>query len=333
MRAMLLWDPKPVDQRPLTPADVPEPTPASADILVQVSYCGVCRTDLHEVEGELPMSRSGVIPGHQVVGTVKALGDRAGRFAVGDRVGIAWLHEACGLCPFCSRGRENLCDEASFTGWSVDGGYAEYTTVPESFAYPIPDGFSDEQAAPLLCAGIIGYRALRVSGVEPGQRLGLYGFGASAHIAIQVARHLGCEVYVFTRTEANREHARRLGADWVGGALDTPPAKPNASIIFAPAGALVPRALETVERGGAVALAGIYMSEIPAMDYGRHLYDEKSVRSVANATRRDGVELLALAAQIPIRTTTSVYPLEHANEALLALKRSRTTGAAVLRIT
>jgi len=245
---------------------------------------------------------------------------------------MAWLHESCGTCAFCRRDSENLCENARFTGWTADGGYAEYTIVPESFAYAIPDGFADEQAAPLLCGGIIGYRALRISGIQPGERLALYGFGASAHIAIQVAQHWGCEVYVFTRSETNREHARRLGAAWVGGAEDAPPAKPNASIIFAPAGPLILDALEAIEKGGTVALAGIYMTEIPPMDYTRHLYDEKILRSVANATRRDGEELLTIAASIPIHTTTKVFPLEQANEALCDLKTSRTTGAAVLRV-
>ena len=307
---MLLDTPRPVEQRPLELGEVPEPAPGPRDIVVRVSFCGVCRTDLHEVEGELPLLRSPVIPGHQVVGTVSDAGSQARRFAPGARVGIAWLHETCGACPHCHGGAENLCENAKFTGWTHDGGYAEFTKVPEAFAYP----------------------TLRISGVKPGQRLGLYGFGASAHIAIQVARHWGCEVYVFTRTEANREHARRLGAVWVGEAKERPPLKSNASIIFAPAGPLVLDALDVLEKGGTVALAGIYMSEIPPMDYTRHLYDEKVVRSVANATRRDGEELLEIAARIPIHTTTQVFPLEQADEALLAVKTSRTTGAAVLRV-
>ena len=332
MKAMLLCEPKPVDQRPLVLDEVADPAPGHHEILVHVNVCGVCRTDLHEVEGELPTRQRTVIPGHQVVGTVAALGDGATRFQIGDRVGLAWLHDTCGTCGFCARDAENLCESANFTGWTVHGGYAEYTTIPESFAYRIPNGFADEQAAPLLCAGIIGYRALRVSGIKPGERLGLYGFGASAHIAIQIARHWGCEAYVFTRSETNRELARNLGAAWVGGSGDEPPAKVHASIIFAPAGPLVRDSLEVLEKGGTVALAGIYMTPIPPLDYIKHLYDEKAVRSVANATRRDGQELLDLAAKIPIHTATRTFALSEANEALLALKASKITGAAVLRV-
>ncbi len=329
---MLLTAPAPIDERPLVLGEVADPTPGPSEILVRVKMCGVCRTDLHEVEGELPMRRSPVIPGHQVVGTVAGVGQGVKRFEVGSRVGIAWLHDTCGACEFCARDAENLCNGANFTGWTVNGGYAEYTTVPESFAYDIPDGFTDEQAAPLLCAGIIGYRALRISGIQPGQRLGLYGFGASAHIAIQVARHWGCEVYVFTRSDANRRLAGKLGAAWVGSSGNEPPGKVHGSIIFAPAGPLVRDALEVLEKGGTVALAGIYMSSIPPLDYLKHLYDEKVVRSVANATRRDGQELLDLAAKIPIRTATRTFPLEEANQALVALKTSGVTGAAVLRV-
>ncbi len=332
MKAMLLYEPKPIDQRPLVTDEVNDPTPGPGEVLVRVNVCGVCRTDLHEVEGELPIRRTPIIPGHQIVGTVAALGEGATCFQVGDRVGLAWLHDTCGTCGFCARDAENLCESANFTGWTVHGGYAEYTTVPEPFAYRIPDGFADEQAAPLLCAGIIGYRALRISGIQPGQRLGLYGFGASAHIAIQVAQHWGCDVYVFTRSETNRELARKLGAAWVGGSRDEPPAKVHGSIIFAPAGPLVRDSLEVLEKGGTVALAGIYMTPVPPLDYVKHLYDEKVVRSVANATRRDGQELLDLAARIPIHTATRLFPLAEANEALLALKTSEITGAAVLQV-
>ena len=335
MRAMTLHQTGPVDRKPLAVGEPAKPTPGPKDILVRVQVCGVCRTDLHEVEGELSMPRLPIIPGHQVVGTVEARGTEAGRFELGDRVGIAWLHETCGRCSFCTgrADRENLCKSARFTGWSVNGGYAEYATVPEDFAYRIPDGFSAQQAAPLLCAGIIGYRALRLSGIQPGQRLGLYGFGASAHIAIQIARHWGCEAYVFTRSEANRRLASELGATWVGGVGESGAGRPprvDASVIFAPAGPVVLHALEHLEKGGTVALAGIYMSEIPPMDYTRHLYDEKVLRSVANATRGDGEQLLALAAEIPIHTTTTLFPLERANEALLALKTGALSGAAVL---
>jgi len=271
-----------------------------------------------------------LVPGHQIVGVVDALGEGAARFEVGQRVGVPWLYYTCGQCEFCERGLENLCADAQFTGLHVDGGYAEAMVVPQEFAYPLPDGFTDLEAAPLLCAGIIGYRALRLCEIQPGQRLGLYGFGGSAHVTIQVARHWDCEVYVFTRSEGHRRLARELGAAWVGDARDTPPAKPQGSIIFAPAGWLVLEALRVLERGGTLALAGVTMAPIPELDYDRLLYWERAVRSVANFTRQDARELLALAAEIPIRTTVQSYPLEQANEALLALKRSEIDGTAVL---
>ncbi len=323
----------PVESEPLESHEVPTPEPGPDELLVKVSHCGVCHTDLHTVEGELagvPLPR---IPGHEVVGrVVRAGAGTAGRFAIGDRVGVAWLHRACGRCRFCRSGRENLCTDAVFTGLSADGGYAEFLTVPEAFAYAIPSGFENAEAAPLLCAGIIGYRALRVSGIEPGGRLGLYGFGASAHIAIQIARHWGCEVYAFSRSEEHRSLARRLGAAWTGAAQDEPPKKLDAAVIFAPAGCLVPDALRVLDRGGTVALAGISMTPIPEMDYGPCLYQEKALRSVANATRKDGEELLRLAAEIPIRTTVRTFPLAEANAVLRSLSEGRITGAAVLEI-
>ena len=332
MKAMLLHHPGPIELKSLVLADWPEPEPGPYEIVVRVSVCGVCHTDLHEVEGELALQRQPTIPGHQVVGTVTQRGGQARRFELGARVGLAWLHETCGACAFCTSEQENLCPAARFTGWSTDGGYAEYTKVPEAFAYALPDGFPDEQAAPLLCGGIIGYRALRLCGIKPGQRLGLYGFGASAHIALQVARHWGCTVYVFTRSPSNRALADKLGAAWTGTSKDTPPEKVHASIIFAPAGPLVLDALEVLEKGGTVTLAGIYMTEVPPLDYTRHLYDEKVLRSVANSTRRDGEELLTLAATIPIQTQVTTFPLAQANEALIALKTSQISGAAVLRV-
>ncbi len=330
MKAMRLHAPKPVEQGPLVLEEVAVPIPAADEIVIRVHVCGVCRTDLHVVEGELPPQQMPVTPGHQIVGPVEACGTDARRFKVGERIGIAWLHGTCGSCSFCTQDRENLCPQARFTGWSVDGGFAEYAKVPEAFAYAIPAAFSDAQTAPLLCAGIIGYRALRLSGVGPGQRLGLYGFGASAHIAIQVARHWGQQVYVFTRSPAGRSLAKTLGAVWVGGSKDTPPKKMHGSIVFAPAGPIVLDALDVLEKGGTVALAGIYMSPIPTLDYTRHLYDEKILRSVANSTRRDGEELLSVAAEIPIRTTTQSFPLAQANDALQALKSGSISGAAVL---
>jgi propanol-preferring alcohol dehydrogenase len=271
-----------------------------------------------------------VVPGHQIVGTVDALGEGAERFEVGQRLGVPWLYHTCGQCDFCKRGLENLCRDALFTGLHVDGGYASAVVVHEDFAYPIPEAFSDLEAAPLLCAGIIGYRALRLSEVEPGQRLGLYGFGGSAHVTIQVARHWECEVYVFTRSASHRRLAQDLGAVWVGGAEDTPPAKMHGSIIFAPVGWLVPEALRVMERGGTLALAGVTMTPIPELDYDELLYWERTVRSVANFTRTDAREFLELAAEIPIHTTVEPFPLRGANEALLALKRSEIDGTGVL---
>jgi len=330
MKAMLLREPQPAEERPLEPADLPTPEPGPGEIRVAIRACGVCRTDLHTVEGDLELPKLPLIPGHQIVGVVEARGEGAIRFAPGARVGVPWLYRTCGECEFCRRGLENLCRDAQFTGLHADGGYAEAMVVPEDFAYPIPEGFSDIAAAPLLCAGIIGYRALRLSEVRPGQRLGLYGFGGSAHVTIQVALHWGCEVYVFTRSEGHRRLARELGAVWVGGAEDTPPAKMHASIIFAPAGRLVPEALRVLERGGTLSLAGVTMTPIPEMDYDRLLYWERTVRSVANFTRQDAEELLQVAAEIPIHTTVQTFLLEEANEALLALERSEIDGTGVL---
>ncbi len=332
MKAMLLKEFAPITENPLELVDLPIPEPGPEDILIRNKVCGVCHTDLHTVEGELPGIKLPIIPGHQVVGTVENGGENTSRFKKGDRAGIAWLYSACGQCGYCERGNENLCASARFTGYHVNGGYAEYMVVPEQFAYTIPDIFSDAEAAPLLCGGIIGYRALRLSEIKPGQRLGLYGFGASAHVAIQVAVHWGCEVYVFTRSEEHRELAEKLGAVWTGTSKDEPPTKMDSSIIFAPAGELVPDALRVLDKGGTVALAGIYMTPIPEMDYIKYLYHERTLRSVANATRKDGEELLRIAAEIPIRTTTQSFPLEEANKVLQLLKAGKISGAAILEI-
>ena len=313
MRAMVLTHPGPIDSCPLHETDVPTPTAGPGEVVVRVEACGVCHTDLHQVEGELALRCSPTVPGHQVVGTVVEAGPGAQRFAVGTRVGLAWLYESCGACAFCASGRENLCRSARFTGWDELGGYAEFVKAKENFAYAVPEGLSAEQAAPLLCGGIIGYRALRLSGIEPGGRLGLFGFGNSAHITIQIARHWGCAVYVFTRSPDNQALARRLGAEWAGSSGDDAPALLDAAVIFAPAGELVPAALQRLDKGGTVALAGIYMTDTPPLDYATHLYDEKVLRSVANATRRDGEELLELAARIPIRTETTALALSEAN--------------------
>lgn len=324
--------PKPAEERPLEMAELPNPEPGPGEVRVRVQACGVCRTDLHIVEGDLNLPKIPVVPGHQIVGVVDLVGRGVTRFLEGDRVGIPWLYDTCGECRFCRKGRENLCDRARFTGLHVDGGFAEYFLARADFAYPVPEGFPDLQAAPLLCAGVIGYRALRLSDVKPGERLGMYGFGASAHVTIQVARYWGCEVFAFTRSSEHRQLALKLGAAWAGGLEHELPVELDSAIIFAPAGPLVPLALRALRKGGTLALAGIYMTPIPQMDY-QLLYGERTVRSVANSTRKDAEDLLKLAAEIPIRTEVEVYPLEQANEVLLRLKRSEIQGAAVLRVT
>ncbi len=331
MKAVVLQAPRPVKENPLAIVDLPIPGPAPGQIRLQVRACGVCHTDLHLVEGEIDLPRLPVVPGHQIVGQVDALGEGVTRFSLGDRAGVPWLYSTCGECDYCRRGLENLCDSAQFTGQHADGGFAEYMVVPADFACPIPEGFPDEQAAPLMCAGIIGYRSLRLSEIEPGGRLGLYGFGASAHVTMQVACHWGCEVYVFTRSAEHQRHARELGATWVGQAQDTPPAELDSAITFAPAGWLVPEVLRVLRKGGTLAINAIHMSPIPEMPY-HLLYGERTVRSVANATRQDAEELLRLAAEIPIHTDVELCPLAEANAVLQRLKRREVQGAAVLRV-
>lgn len=330
MKAMVLDHTGDVFSHPLELRDQPAPTPQPGQVLVKIHVCGVCRTDLHVIEGELPDPTLPVIPGHQAVGTVVQVGPEVSEIKEGDRVGIAWLQGTCGRCEFCTSGRENLCLQATFTGYQANGGYAEYAVVPARFAYPIPPIFSDDEAAPLLCAGIIGYRALRLSGIKPGQRLGLYGFGASAHIAIQIAHHWGCQVYVSSLKPEHQQLARQLGAVWVGGATEMPPEKLHGSIIFAPAGELVPPALRALDRGGTLALAGIHMSPIPSLDYDRDVFGERVIRSVTANTRQDGIDLLREAAAIPIKPHTVRFPLEQANLALQELKAGTFQGAAVL---
>ena len=327
---MILKDFAPIEQNPLELVDLPVPEPAPEDILIRVNICGVCHTDLHTVEGELPEASLPIIPGHQIVGTVEIRGKNASRFKEGDRVGVAWLYSTDTTCPYCSRGNENLCPNARFTGYHENGGYAEFMVVREKFAYAIPEIFEDVETAPLLCAGIIGYRALRLSEVKPGQKLGLIGFGASAHVAIQVAVHWGCEVYVFSRSEEHRILAQKLGAVWTGTSKDKPPTKLDSIVNFTPAGPTVLDGMRWLDKGGTQALAGIYMSPVPEMDYSQYLYHERTLRSVANATRKDGVDLLKIAAEIPIHTTTTAFPLEKANEVLQLLKDSKIDGAAVL---
>jgi propanol-preferring alcohol dehydrogenase len=331
MKACLLKSPAPIETNPLVLTDVPAPQPASGQVLLRVSYCGVCRTDLHVIEGELVPQKSPVIPGHQVIGHIEKLGPGADRFRLGTRVGIAWLHQTDGTCEFCRTGAENLCDHPTFTGYSVDGGYAEHIVAPQDFIYAIPEQFPDEQAAPLLCAGIIGFRCLRLSGIKTGGKLGFYGFGAAAHVAIQVARHWNIEVYAATRDARHQRLAMELGAKWAGGTFAEPPVKLDAAIVFAPAGEIVPAALKALRKGGTLVLGGIHMSPIPSFDYDL-LYQERMIRSVANNTRQDGEDFLRVAAEIPIRTHTQLYPLNEANRALNALKNDAIEGAAVLKI-
>ncbi len=331
MKACVLRAPAAMETNPLKYGEVAAPLPRSGEVFVRVHACGVCRTDLHVIEGELPPRKSPVIPGHQVVGIVERQGENTRRFGIGDRVGIAWLHRTDGTCEYCKAGAENLCDNPMFTGYSVDGGYAEYIVAPEDFIYAIPAGFPDEQAAPLLCAGIIGFRSLRLSGIKAGGRLGFYGFGAAAHVAIQVARHWNVEVFASTRDVRHQKLALELGAVWAGGTYDEPPKKLDAAIVFAPAGEIVPAALKALKKGGALILGGIHMSPIPSFSYDL-LYQERVIRSVANNTRQDGEDFLRVAAEIPIRTHVQIFPLAEANRALNALKNDAIPGAAVLRI-
>lgn len=334
MRSWILREPANVVEHRLELADAPTPAPRDDELLVRVSACGICRTDLHVIEGELPVRRSPLIPGHQIVGRVAAVGSAVENFSAGDRVGIAWLNRTCSKCIYCVSGRENLCEQAQFTGWTVDGGYAEYAIAPASFTYRIPDTFEDVQAAPLLCAGIIGYRCLRLTGLKEnewrGARLGLYGFGAAGHIAIQLARARGAEVYVCTRDrERHQTLAHELGAIWVGDAVAEPTVKLDASIIFAPAGELVPVALKALAKGGTLVLGGIHMSPIPSFDYSL-IYGERMIRSVANNTRADGQEFLVEAARVPVQTHVQNFPFAQVNEALIALKHDAIRGAGVI---
>ena len=331
MKACVLPKPAPIEKNPLEYAEVPTPQPAKGEVLVRIHYCGVCRTDLHVIEGELPPRKSPVIPGHQVVGEVEGLGESAHRFRIGARVGVAWLNRTDGVCEYCRSGAENLCDNPAFTGYTVDGGYAEHIVAPEDFVYPLPDAFPSEQAAPLLCAGIIGFRSLRLSGIKPGGRLGFYGFGAAAHVAIQVARYWNVEVYACTRDVRHQRLALELGAKWAGGTFAEPPVKLDAAIVFAPAGEIVPAALKALRKGGSLVIGGIHMSPIPCFDYDL-LYQERIIRSVANNTRRDGEDFLRVAAEIPIRSHVQLFSLREANRALNALKNDAIPGAAVLRI-
>jgi propanol-preferring alcohol dehydrogenase len=330
VRAWAVLTPGPIAGGPVGLVERPVPEPGPGQVRVRVSVCGVCRTDLHLAEGDLAPKRAGVVPGHEVVGMVDALGDGAGRFAAGQRIGVPWLGHTCGRCRFCRRGEENLCVAPAFTGWDRDGGFAEWLVVEEAYAYRLPDVFDDEHVAPLLCAGIIGYRALRRSALPPGGRLGLYGFGGSAHIAAQVALHEGATVHVLTRSEDARRLALELGCASARDATDEPPEPLDAAVLFAPAGDLVPVALRALDRGGTLAIAGIHLSDVPPLVYERDLFLERQVRSVTANTRRDGEEFLALAASIPVRTTTVPYPFDATAVALADLAHDRFSGAAVV---
>ena len=332
MRAWSVVRPAPMDDHPLELSERPVPEPAPDEILVRVRVCGVCRTDLHLAEGDLTPRGPGVVPGHQVVGVVEQAGESTDRFAVGDRVGIAWLRRTCGSCQWCRRGAENLCPTSAYTGWDADGGFAEYAVVPAAFAYRVPEAYDDVHAAPLLCAGIIGYRALRRAALPPGGRLGIYGFGSSAHITAQIALAQGAELYVMTRGEGNRRLAAEVGATWVGGEDERPPVPLSSAIVFAPAGTLVPLALEALDRSGTLALAGIHMSDVPSLDYERHLFYERDLRTVMSNTRRDGEELLRLAARLGVRVHATAYPFAETDRALADLAAGRLSGSAVVTL-
>lgn len=330
MRATVLERSAPIDAAPLRLVDRPAPTPGPGEVRLRVRCCAICRTDLHVIEGELPAQKLPIVPGHQIVGVVDAVGPGCTRFTAGARIGVAWLRHTCGACAFCTSGRENLCESSRFTGYHADGGYAEYAVVPEAFAYEVPDAFDDVSAAPLLCAGIIGYRALRRADLPRGGTLALYGFGSSAHVVLQIAKYRGCRVLVVTRGERHRELARQLGADWIGEDASQMPAKADSAIVFAPAGELVPPALAALAKGGTLALAGIYMTPVPHLDYERHLFYERNVRSVTANTRDDGRSLLAEAAEAGVRPHTATYALADANRALQDLKHDRVQGSGVL---
>jgi propanol-preferring alcohol dehydrogenase len=330
MRCWVVHEPGPIDSGPLAALERDLPDPGTRQVRVRIRCCGVCRTDLHLAEGDLQPHCRDTVPGHEIVGVVDTLGPDCRRFAVGDRIGVAWLAGTDGTCRFCRRGAENLCEHPRFTGWDVDGGYADACVVNEAFAYPLPDGIDDDQAAPLLCAGIIGYRALRCAEVPPGGALGIYGFGGSAHLTAQVALRQGLRVHVLTRGAGNRTLATELGVDSVGAADAAPPEPLDGAILFAPAGELVPVALRALDRGATLAVAGIWLSQIPALDYAAELFQERRLRSVTANTRQDGEQFLRLAERLGVRATTTAYPMSHAPRALADLAGGRFSGAAVL---
>lgn len=333
MQALVLEKIAPITQSPLLYTDIADPKPGPQELLVQVKACGICRTDLHIIEGELPQQRLPLVPGHQVVGTVVSCGPRCTRFAPGERVGIAWLRHTCGSCSFCTNNAENLCPHSRYSGYHEHGGFAEYTVIDENYAYHIPDQFADEEAAPLLCAGIIGYRSLKRSTLAAGGKLAIFGFGSSAHITFQIAKYWECEVFVATRGESHQQLAKMMGAHWVGEIDDALPTKVDSAIVFAPRGDIVPYALQALKPGGTVSLAGIHMSAVPELDYKSHLFHEKTLTSVEANTREDGEELLSLAASIPIKPRLTTFPLREGNRALQMLKDGVIEGTGVLMVT
>jgi propanol-preferring alcohol dehydrogenase len=332
MKAEILTKQQPIENSPLQLADIPKPSLLPDEVLIKVSACGVCRTDLHVIEGDLPVTHFPLIPGHQIVGKVVESGSSCARFKIGDRIGIPWLRKSCGTCQYCVKGRENLCDFSQYTGYHANGGYAEYATVPEAFAYPIPDMMKDEQAAPLLCAGIIGFRAFKKSSCHSGGKLGIFGFGSSAHIIIQIALRRECEVFVISRGKKHQDLAKEMGASWVSDSADSLPVKLDSAIIFAPAGEIVPIALRSLDKGGTAVMAGIHLTTIPSMSYEEHLFHEKRLVSVESNTREDGIELFKEAVRLHISPKTTIFPLSEANEALLKLKKDEISGTAVLKI-
>ncbi len=331
MRAAILEKIADIETNPLKFLEVTIPQIGENDVLIKVNACGICHTDLHIIEGDIPQKKSPLILGHQIVGKVVEKGSNVSNLNIGDRVGVPWLNYTCNECKYCLNNQENLCDNAKFTGYDVDGGYAEYTKVNSNYAYKIPDNFTDESAAPLLCAGIIGYRALRISDIKPNGKLGLYGFGASAHIAIQVARYWGCDVYVFSRSDKHRQLAENFGAKWTGNTFENSPVKLDSVISFAPVGDIVPLALKNLDKGGTLALAGIYTTPIPKFEYNL-IYQERSIKSVANSTRNDALEFLEISKKIPVMTEYEIFDLKYANKALMLLKDGKINGAGVLSI-
>ncbi|MGQ9619157.1 MAG: zinc-dependent alcohol dehydrogenase family protein [Candidatus Aminicenantia bacterium] len=331
MKGMVLTKNDLIENSPLKLKSLDIKEPLEDEVLIRVSACGICHTDLHVIEGELPPRKLPIIPGHQIVGRVEEIGKNVKGLKAGNRVGVAWLYSSCGKCKYCLKEMENLCENPEFTGWTKDGGYAEYVISKESFTYKLPENFNDEECAPLLCAGIIGYRSFKLSNIREGENLGLYGFGASAHIVLQIAKFYGCNVFVFSRSQSHRELALELGAKWVGSSKDKPPEELDSAIIFAPVGNLYIYALKVLRKGGTVASAGIHMSPIPEFSY-ELLYNERIMRSVANSTREDAKELLSLASRIPLKTKIEIFPLVDANKALQALKRGEINGAGVIKI-